>query len=353
MKTLLEHRADVNATANRGQTALMLASWTGTWGLDTTHRQTSRIDAVRLLLESGADPNAADDAGVSALVGAAEVDHLGAARFLLNNGARINARTKSGRTALMESAREGNVEMLRLLLNAGADPQAKDNSSKTALSEAVSVYRRPEVVGVLLNSRANLQEKGSHNGVGMALQVAELLERYNSVNFFEQAGVALSDNEALILAARWGEMEKVQRLLAKGADANARGTRGRPVLTYATRRDDPDVVRLLIEKGASVNARDDVGETALMEASTEGSVEVARALVRSGADVNASSDAGTTALINAAWRGRLEVVLLLIQKGADLNARTRSGATALEKSQFCGANKEEIRRLLKQAGAAR
>jgi ankyrin repeat protein len=352
IRMLLESGANVNAAASKGETALMLASWSGTW-IGGTDPQTYRLEAVRLLVEAGARVNAREHSGLCALMGAAEIDNLGVARFLLSKGAEVNARSNFGSTALMRAAYAGNVEMLKLLLNAGADLKARNDKGVTVLREAVAVSRKPQTLATLLNSPANLEEKQNNKGVGMALQLGELLDRYYATELLEQAGVTLSDSEALILAIYWRQPSKVQPLLAKGANANARGTGGRPVLMYAAKIDDPDVIRLLIEKGADLNARDDIGQTALMEAATEGSTHVARALVESGADVNAKSDAGTTALINAAWRGRVEIVRLLIGRGADVNAQTKSGNTALERSQYCGENKVEIARLLKEAGATR
>src|SRR5262249_26097584 len=155
-------------------------------------------------------------------------------------------------------------------------------------------YRSPEAVGVLLSTPANIEVKRNNNGIGMALQVLERLDRYDGTQFLKRTGVTLSNNEALILAACWGETEKVQALLTKGADAKVRGTGGKPVLMYAAGVDNPDVIRLLIEKGADANARDNKGETALMAASYQGSTSVAGVLVERGADVNLTSADGTT-----------------------------------------------------------
>jgi len=344
MKTLLANGADANAAANKGQTALMLASWS-----DGRNIGADRMEAVRLLVDSGANLNAQDDAGRSALMGAAEADNLEAARFLLSEGANVNARSKTGRTALMQAAHAGNVELLRVLLGSGADANAKDDDSRTALMEAAFLNRQPEAVTALLEGGASVQ--GGGNGAGSALLVAELAGRDDAIQVLKQAGASLSPNEELMLAADRGQTEKVRSLLAKGADPNARGTRGRPILIYAANVDNPDVARLLIETGADVNLRDNIGETPLMEASFNGATQVASLLVENGADVNSKSKTGMTPLINAAWRGRIEIVQLLIQRGADVNAQAESGSTALGMSQYGGRDSDEIARILKGAGA--
>src|SRR6185436_10745571 len=104
----------------------MIASWS-----EGTNRGPSRINAIRLLAGAGANLDARDAEGRSALMGAAEADNREAAEFLLKKGSDVNAKNKNGRTALMQAAYAGNVEMLRLLLSRGADPNV--NRGETAL----------------------------------------------------------------------------------------------------------------------------------------------------------------------------------------------------------------------------
>lgn len=89
----------------------------------------NNIDAARLLLAHGADPNVRDDVGYSPLRWCAYKGYLEMAQLLLRCGA-----TKliddwggdSAMTALGLAARELNVDMVKLLLAYGADPQARD-----------------------------------------------------------------------------------------------------------------------------------------------------------------------------------------------------------------------------------
>ena len=234
IEMLLRKGADVNAAATKGQTALMLASWS-----DATNRGPSRIDAVQLLVNAGANIDARDAEGRSALVGAAKADNREAAEFLLNNGSDVNATSIKGRTALMEAADAGNVEMMRLLLSRGADANVKDNEGKTALMDAAFLNRKPEAVAVLLEAGASIKEKADGQSV-TPLLIAELAQSDDAIRLLKQAGASLSDNEALILAAHRAQTERVKSLLEKGADANARGVRGKPVLAYAAMTDHPE-----------------------------------------------------------------------------------------------------------------
>ena len=63
-------------------------------------------------------------------------------------GAQIDAKDKEGRTALLRAATSGQVGNIKVLLNAGADLTAKDNDGKTALALALEAENN-DVVNVL------------------------------------------------------------------------------------------------------------------------------------------------------------------------------------------------------------
>jgi len=71
----------------------------------------------------------------------------------------------------------------------------------------------------------------------------------------------------LIAASQSGETDKVKRLLAEGADVNARDREEWTALIHASRNGHAGVVELLLDRGADVDARDNNGGTALIHAS--------------------------------------------------------------------------------------
>ena len=108
VKRLIDQGADVNATDEDGNTALMYASAEG------------HTVIVSMLIEAGADVNAKDIDGLTALMLASGEGHTETVSTLIKAGADVNAKTKEGWTALMAAADEGHPEIVKLLKKHGA-----------------------------------------------------------------------------------------------------------------------------------------------------------------------------------------------------------------------------------------
>jgi ankyrin repeat protein len=122
--------------------------------------------------------------------------------------------------------------------------------------------------------------------------------------------------QALLNAVKDGDKDRVERLLRRGADVNARTEDGTTALMHATVVGDISLVRLLLDHKADVNARNKAGATALLWAVGDG--DKVRALLDRGANVNIRPNSGRTPLLIAAESpGAAGVVKLLIEKGAD------------------------------------
>ena len=108
-----------------------------------------RTEAVKKLLEKGADPKARDDIGQTALMGAARNGHVKTVIVLLDAGAAADVKLHATHwTALLLAAFYGHAKVVKALLAHGADPKVKDSEGKTALKWA-TIRGHGQVVEVL------------------------------------------------------------------------------------------------------------------------------------------------------------------------------------------------------------
>ena len=144
VKRLLDSGANPNAEDDEGETALHWAAING------------RLEIAKILLSAGADINAADNYyGATALIYAARDRHAEIVKLLLSTGTNPNVARDDGTTALMMAVFNKNVEIVKILLTAGANPNATDEDGKTALYKA-EWKRHAEVISILQNFRPSV-----------------------------------------------------------------------------------------------------------------------------------------------------------------------------------------------------
>jgi ankyrin repeat protein len=125
VKKIIAEGADVNATDGTGRTALIEAAWAG------------HADVVKFLVEKGAKVTIADNAGFTPLMRACEDGNVLVVTYLISKGANINARGKvRGTTPLMLAAEQGHIKVIDALLANGAKINDVDQYEETALARA-------------------------------------------------------------------------------------------------------------------------------------------------------------------------------------------------------------------------
>ena len=112
------------------------------------------VEAVRSLLDGGADPNEAHGDGLTALHIAAERGHVGIAELLIDAGAEVGAKTRIGSyTPLHLAGRGGHTDVALALLEAGSDPGAvTTNSGVTPLHLAATAVDGERIVAAMLKA---------------------------------------------------------------------------------------------------------------------------------------------------------------------------------------------------------
>ena len=190
---------------------------------------------------------------------------------LLAAGADVNAEESKGKTALIEAASGFNrvahrIEIVKLLLAAGADANAMDDSGMTALHYVVK-GGNIEIIKLLLAAGANVSAKDN------------------------------SGNLALHTAIGYGAILKAKLLLAAGADVNMLGgVNDKPALMYAATGKRTNLLKLLLEHGADINFADKQGNTALIIAAKRQADWTVKTLLDAGADPSIENNKGFTAL---------------------------------------------------------
>jgi len=103
------------------------------------------IDKCRLLMAAGAEPPSG--LALSVYSGQPQV-----VTWLIEQGADVNAMDGFGGTALMEASRRGHAECVRVLIDAGADVRAENQVMMQAIHEAANA----EVAGLLVEAGAEI-----------------------------------------------------------------------------------------------------------------------------------------------------------------------------------------------------
>jgi ankyrin repeat protein len=275
---------------------------------------TERLAVVDLLIAAGADVDALEQAGQTALMHAAHSDNLEATRRLLAADANMVLRSDSGRDALCIAFEHDHLAMARALA------AAELNRPKSARRILCAV-----LVGDGQLVRRTLEEgvKADADDCGLTpLHAAALAGDVAMVDVLLSAGAAVDaqDSEGvtpLILAARSGKSSIVAKLLEQGANTSARMhcMYLDDALTAAARGGHEAVVRVLVAGGAAIDASDKNG-SALTAAAGQGHEAIVTYLLEHGSAVR-----GVGALCAAASSGSINVVRQLLEAGADPNER--------------------------------
>ncbi|CAM9571834.1 unnamed protein product [Lampetra fluviatilis] len=326
---LLKSGANVNAVQKDGQTALHVSARHG------------HLKMLQALLEEGGDLTCLSEAGEGVLHVAVRHGHVSLVREILRvfsadprrfqATALVNQANEEGETPLHFAvelpgpAGGGEVaEVTRLLLQHGADPAAH-----TYLTGETPTHYSARAGGVaalteILNhvgpngaQRAlNRQAKNGWTPLMVAVEegrlevVNLLLENHARVDVFDEHGKA-----ALHLAAESGRAGVAGELLRRGAFANAKSKLGHTPLHAAAGAGHAALVLLLARThGAAVDALTLRRRTPLHLAATGGQLDVCRTLLQLTADVNAADDGGQTALHLAADSGHPSVVALFVER---------------------------------------
>ena len=275
---------------------------------------------VLAMIKQGADVNAPQGDGVTALHWASRHGDAAIVTALIAAGANARAATRfGGYTPLHLAAERGSAPIVKALIGAGAAVDARTSTGATPLMLA-SAAGDPAAIAALLDKGADVDAKES--------------DRFQT---------------PLIFAAANNRLDAVTLLVARGADPNA-ATKLTDLAALSRNGENPDGRDLAVKPETRKRTgppkilvpgverqhlfNEQVawqgGMTPLLYAARQGHVDVARALLNAGVDVNQRKGGdNASALLVATVNGQFDLAAMLIERGANPNLIAENGVGPL------------------------
>jgi ankyrin repeat protein len=210
---------------------------------------------------------------------------------LLASGANVNAQDKTGKTALHLAAQRGSTRATAWLVDKGAELNLKDQRGESPLLKTIFAnFYHKEIIDILLAKGAEVPVDGE------------------------------SSRRLLHKAAAHGHLALVSRMIDKGVDLNSTNDDGGTLLHSAAGGNLSHVAGVVLNRGGKIDQRDRYGYSALHCAAAKGNNDAALLLIARGADIDARTPSGETPYNLAQDHGQTETADILRRAKVDTSA---------------------------------
>jgi uncharacterized protein len=314
LRTLLEKGANVNAAQSDGATAVHWAVYRGD------------MEMLKMLTAAGADVKVANRNGSTPLWLAATAGDTAIIRALLDAGASANEPLPLGRTPLMLASRTGAVEAMKLLIDRGANLNARDTERGTTPIMWAADQGHAAAVRLLIERGADFKAQSSPAARGRGPALGKSSDPRTSVRRQVEAIIAAEKELPDLSTLQAGARGNAGNADGNDAgddqnDANAAagfgggGGRGRQAqndggqltpLIYATRANSRETVQVLLDAGADINQVTGYGWSPLLVATQNRFYQLGKYLIEKGANPNLANKGGWTPLYLATDNRNIE-----------------------------------------------
>jgi|GEM_PF-4377766 len=361
----------INSRGANQLTALMLAAKEGNWA------------TYKYLIDQGADWSLTDAEGNSLLMFAASAGNKRIVEDLIARGADVNQTNNNGETAMVKALFRSKRSVFGPLMRSGANLKiVYQPFNKTAFDDVLGItgsrnfeelikYMPQDLINESMQRiTTDYFQLDRHYKIaikkmpltgekqGLLVNAAGRYGDIETLTKLKRNGADLdavepqTGNDALLFAAKQGQLGTVKWLLRNGKRFDHRNRQGHNAVQLAMEGNRPNVVTELIRSGMNVDAPDMNGDTYLLSAIARGNESMVQTLVGLGADTRIPGARGITPVMAAIEGKHYNLSRKMIESvtRADLNHRDHTGRTVLSIA-ISSRNYDGIRLLLSHCAA--